>query len=125
MPQQATWPKADAKRVQLRPLPLMVAYERAEASAVFTCSNTDQRLITFSGTVDAVTLTATAFGAIFTLLDGIGRTICEYTVDEFSSHDAHIRCRAILVRNLTAGSNAIVQVVGKWAERGEAANGNP
>jgi hypothetical protein len=95
-------------------------YERAESSPLTTITDTNARLIEFSGYPDSIDLSAQAFGAIFVLMDHERRTITEYHVPAGQAHVTYFRAFRVEVRNAVAGSNAIVMAVGKWAEEYEA-----
>jgi hypothetical protein len=125
MPQQAVWPRASAARAVVPPAVTAERYQRAESSSLTTLGDTNATVITFSGRPDAVQLSAQAFGAIFVLDDLVNRTLTELHIPAGASETIRVNPKIVRARNAVAGSNAIVMAVGLWAERGEAANGNP
>jgi len=98
----------------------MLKYERVDgSSAEFTSGDTDTLAFAFSGRPDSILLSARAFPALFTLTSRLGgeTTVIlvpvNETVETFTARDT------VLVRNAIAGSNALVTVVGRWAEQDE------
>lgn len=125
MPVQLVYPRA-AKARGVVPTPVASdRFQRAEASSLTTLGDTNAAVVTFSGRPDAVRLSAQAFGAIFVLNDLEGRQLTEVHIPAGGSEMVPLNPRNITARNAVAGSNAIVMAVGLWAERGEAAHGNP
>jgi hypothetical protein len=95
-------------------------YERAESSPLTTAADTDGELLRISGRPDTITLSAQAFGAIFTFVDFVGRTITELHVPAGDTQETYTAADRVLVRNAVAASAAIVMAVAKWAEPYEA-----
>jgi hypothetical protein len=91
-------------------------YERMESNeGETTLADTDSTVLDFSGKPDAIILTCRAFGALFTLSDRLGRETSEVVVLPNQQLTIRAARQRVVGRNLVAGSNAIVNVVGLWA----------
>lgn len=99
-------------------------YEREQSSGQVTAGDADATLITFSGRPDSIVLTTHENGAIFTLSDRLGRDAVQILLGADAAHETHFAAELVLVRNHTAGSNAHVCAVGKWAERAPDSRGD-
>jgi hypothetical protein len=103
-----------------RPL-LSERFERYESTtAEVTSGDTDAIVIRFSGYPDSIVLHSRTFGALFTLCDFLQRAEDPIIVHQDAQVETHISRPIVKVRNLVAGSNAVVFVTGKWATRREA-----
>ncbi len=80
-----------------------------------TLADTLADLITFSGQPDRIELTCLSFPALVQFTDEHGRVRPEIRIEAGGAYDAQLRARKVRARNATAGSNALVQVIGKWA----------
>lgn len=94
-------------------------YERAESSPLTTAGDTNGELLRISGRPDSILLSAQAFGAIFVLVDFLGRTITEILVPAGDTHETYLAADRVDVRNAVAASAAVVMATAKWAERYE------
>ena len=114
-----TYP-AQRERAPGAPPAAMLKYERIDGTpAEFTSGDTDTVAFAFSGRPDSILLSVRAFPALFTMTSRLGgeSTVLlvpvNETVETFTARDT------VLVRNAIAGSNALVTVVGKWAQLDE------
>lgn len=95
-------------------------YERQEGVADHvTCGNSDAVIKTFSGSPDAILLSAETNSAMFTLTDRLNRDTNVFMVGAGHQLVVSLARERVLARNHTAGQNAIVTVVGLWAARRE------
>jgi hypothetical protein len=83
-----------------------------------TIGDTVADVLAFSGFPDRIEITVLTFPAIVNLTDEQNREGPDIRIEAFGAYDAQIRARKVRARNATAGSNALVQVIGKWAPRG-------
>jgi hypothetical protein len=95
-------------------------YERAESSSLTTSADAAATILRISGRPDSITLSAQAFGAIFELVDFLGRVITEIHVPAGGTQETYTAADRVTIRNAVAGSNAIGMAVAKWAEPYEA-----
>ncbi len=72
-------------------------------------------LIVFSGVPDRIEITCLSFPVLVQFTDEQGRVRPEIRIEAGGAYDAQLRARKVRARNATAGSNALVQVIGKWA----------
>jgi len=79
-----------------------------------TLGDTLADLIAFSGFPDRIEITVLTFPAIIELTDEQGRERPEIRIEANGTYDSQLRARKVRARNATAGSNATVQVIGKW-----------
>jgi hypothetical protein len=95
-------------------------YERYEGTpAEVTLADTEAVIITFSGKPDAISLSARSFGAVVRFTDRLGRDPDNIVILPNTTVHTHMSAERVLARNLTAGSNALLSVTGKWASPGE------
>lgn len=116
-----------APRARGGPNPPLVSerYERSESTtSEFASADTDAAVLTFSGMVDLVRLSARTNGALFTLTDRLDRETHVVTVLPNQTEEVHYRCERVKVRNLVAGSNAAVMVTGLYGSPAETVEGD-
>jgi hypothetical protein len=77
-------------------------------------------VIAFSGFPERIEITVLTFPAMVQLTDEQGRERPEIRIEANGSYDSQLRARKVRARNATAGSNATIQVIGKWAAPGGA-----
>ena len=95
-------------------------YERIDGPAApVTLGDTDAEVFRFSGRPDSIFLAARAFPAIVTLTDRLGREVTTLLVPVDAAVETYVARDRVLGRNAIAGSNAVLSVVGKWAELDE------
>ena len=80
-----------------------------------TQGDTAADLISFSGFPDRIEITVLTFPAIVNLTDEQNREGPDVRIEANGTYDAQIRAKKVRARNATAGSNALVQAIGKWA----------
>lgn len=104
-----------------RPAPrISEKFERYEGTqGEVTLGDTDSTVIHFSGYPDTIFVQARTFGALVTFTDFLGREESPMVVHAGENFETHISRPIVKARNLTAGSNSLLSVVGKWAERME------
>lgn len=96
-------------------------YERYESNeGETTLADTDATIIDFSGKPDAIILAARTNGALFTLTDRLNRETSEIVVAAGQQLTVRLAKQRVIGRNLVAGNNAAVNVVGMWAAPAEA-----
>lgn len=96
-------------------------FERYEATeGEITLSDTDTVILRFSGYPDSIFLQARTFGALVTLCDFLEREEDPIVIHAGENFETHISRPIVKARNLTAGSNSLFSVHGKWATRREA-----
>jgi hypothetical protein len=88
-------------------------------SADVTLGDTDSVVVIFAGRPDVIWLTARAFGAMFTLTNRVRSETTTIMVPAGQVIEVHASRDTVLGRNCEAGNNAIVTVVGGWAEPDE------
>lgn len=88
--------------------------DRYESNNETTLADTDATIITFSGRPDAIILQARSFPALVTLTDRMNRETSTILVQVGAALDAGISRERVIARNAIPGSNAILNVVGKW-----------
>jgi hypothetical protein len=71
-------------------------------------------LISFSGFPDRIEITVRTFAAIINLTDEQNREGPDIRIEADGTYDAQIRAKKVRARNATAGSNALIQAIGKW-----------
>ena len=114
------WPKAEAypaARERGGGAPPLVAgqYERMETTAGFiTLGDTDSDIIVFSGAPDSVTVIVETFNATIQYGRRGERAQDTVLVRAGQTFAPDVKTEIIRGRNTTAGSNASVQVIGKW-----------
>jgi hypothetical protein len=95
-------------------------YERYEGTpAEVTLADTEAVIITFSGKPDAISLSSRSFGAVVRFTDRLGRDADNIVILPNTTVHTHQSAEQVRARNLTAGSNALLSVIGKWASLGE------
>ncbi len=122
-----TWAAARGARVSVKypeqrgraPSPFPPAapekFERYESNGETTLGDTLAEVIVFSGKPDVITLSARAFPALFELGDRLGSETHLILVNAGTTVETRISRERVRARNAVAASNAIVNVVGKWA----------
>jgi hypothetical protein len=105
-------------RPALPPTTLDVRFERQETTRGFvTLSDSDTDVIRFSGEVDSVEVFVETFGAILTFTDRDNVELDTITLRVNTTYSARYACSVVRARNAVGGSNATVQVIGRWARR--------
>jgi len=89
-------------------------FHRYETNGETTLGDTDAEVWTFSGRPDSITISARAFPALVTLTDRLSRTESTILVQVGAPLDTRISRERVIARNAIAGSNAVLNVVGKW-----------
>lgn len=74
-------------------------------------------VLTFSGCPDRIEVSVLTFPALVQFTDHTGREGPEIRIEANAAYDSQIRANKVKARNATAGSNAQIQVIGKWAPR--------
>lgn len=90
-------------------------YERYETNGETTLGDTLADVIMFSGQPDAITASARAFSALIVLTDRTDRETDLILVPAGTTVDLRISRDRVRARNAVAASNAVLNVVGKWA----------
>lgn len=117
------YPQPRARGAEVPPA-VAELYERTEGpSAETTLADTDATVFTFSGRPESIVLSARTNGALVRLTDELDRESHSLTVLPNQTVETHIRARRVIARNLVAGSNAALSVIGKWAARRDAEQG--
>ncbi len=92
-------------------------FPRRESTRGFvTLGNTDADIINFSGTPDRVEVFVETNDAILRFTGLIDTERAEITIRAGVRYEPDFCARRVIGRNATAGLNASVQVIGKWAE---------
>lgn len=95
-------------------------YERGEGvDGEVTCADAEAQVFQFSGKPDTIFLQARTFGAVVRLTDELGRGSKSLVIHAGENFETHYSAKRVFARNLTAGSNALLSIFGKWAERGQ------
>jgi hypothetical protein len=120
MPDRHSFPPA-RERAGGNPAGTTERFERGEGTAgEVTLGDTDAEIITFSGKPDTIFVQARTFGAIIRMTDRLGRgSLDGHVIHAGENFETHYAAERIIARNLTAGSNALLSVFAKWAERGQ------
>lgn len=93
-------------------------YERGEGlEGEFTCADTMGEAFRFSGWPDTIFIQARTFGAVVELTDEVGKGGRFLTIHAGENFETHYGAHIVRARNLTAGSNALLSIFGKWSER--------
>lgn len=71
-------------------------------------------VINFSGFPDRTEITVLTFPVIVELTDEQGRERPEVRIEAGGTWATDLRAKKVRARNATAGSNGLIQVVGKW-----------
>jgi hypothetical protein len=79
-----------------------------------TQADTAADLISFAGFPDRIELTVLTFAAIVNFTDEQNREGPDIRIEANGTYDAQLRAKKVRARNATAGSNALVQAIGKW-----------
>jgi hypothetical protein len=97
---------------------LDVRFERQETTRGFiTLTDSDADIIRFSGEVDSVEIMVETFGAIVTLTDRDNVEVDTITLRVNTTYTARYACSVVRARNAVGGSNATMQVIGRWAKQ--------
>lgn len=95
-------------------------YERIDGpTSETTLGDSDAVVFTFSGRPDSIYLATRSFPAIVTLTDRLNREQSVLLVPVGAAVETFISRERVIARNAIAGSNAILSVLGKWAELDE------
>jgi len=114
------WPKAEAypaARERGGGAPPLIAgqYGRMETTAGFvTLTDTDTDIIAFSGAPDSVTIVVETFNATIQYQRRGYAAVDTVLVRAGQTFAPDVQVEIIRGRNTTPGSNALVQVIGKW-----------
>jgi len=90
-------------------------FDRYESNGETTLADTIADVITFSGRPDSITLQARAFPALVTLTDRLNQETHTILVQVGAPVDTRISRERVRAQNAIAGSNAVLNAVGKWA----------
>lgn len=82
-----------------------------------TLTDTLTQVIRFSGWPDRIEVWIRDNPAVIRFLDEHGRPIQDIRIETGVFYEPNIRAHSVSARNATAGLNALIQVVGKWAAR--------
>jgi len=114
-----SWPKPRERNPGVMPA-AGLKYQRLDGTRDdVTLTDTFATLFTFSGRPDVIWVSVRAFPAMFRFTDRLSREDSVIQVDAGQTRELHISRERVEARNCIAGSDAIVTVVGGWAERDE------
>jgi hypothetical protein len=92
-------------------------FPRHQTSGGFvTLGDTDADVLVFSGVPERVEVWVELNDAIVTFEGLLTKEEAEITLRAGQFYEPAIPCRRVVARNATAGLNARIQVVGKWAQ---------
>lgn len=117
MPKHHGYPGARARAGEPAPRVADVFPRHQATNGFIALGDADADVLVFSGVPERVEVWVELFDAILTFEGLTSREEAEITLRAGQFYEPAIPCRRVVARNATAGSNARVQVVGKWAQR--------
>lgn len=117
MPKHLGYPLPRARQPDPAPRVDAVFPRHQSTNGFITLGDTDADVLVFSGVPDRVEVWVEVQDAIVTFEGLTQREEAEITLRAGQFYEPALPARRIVARNATAGLNARVQVVGKWAQR--------